>query len=172
MNPPPPVLFPQPETCEAMEGSTACPTPLCYHLEDDELLPGLRSLSLSFPIELRREKPAHLSVLRNPSMIREEYSLVLSATGIRLEAQGPEGAYRGMQTLMQILQNSSGQNLPCLRIKDRPALKRRGFMLDVSRCKVPRMNELFSLIDLLSLLKFNELQLYVEHTFAFAKHST
>ncbi|MEC7543126.1 MAG: glycoside hydrolase family 20 zincin-like fold domain-containing protein, partial [Verrucomicrobiota bacterium] len=121
MNPPPPVLFPQPETCEAMEGSTACPTPLCYHLEDDELLPGLRSLSLSFPIELRREKPAHLSVLRNPSMIREEYSLVLSAAGIRLEAQGPEGAYRGMQTLMQILQNSSGQNLPCLRIKDRPA---------------------------------------------------
>ena len=172
MNPPPPLLFPQPETCEAMEGSTACPTPLCYHLEDDELLPGLRSVSLSFPIELRREKPAHLSVLRNPSMIREEYSLVLSATGIRLEAQGPEGAYRGMQTLMQILQNSSGQNLPCLRIKDRPSLKRRGFMLDVSRCKVPSMNELFSLIDLLSLLKFNELQLYVEHTFAFAKHST
>ena len=96
-------------------------------------------------------------------MIREEYSLVLSATGIRLEAQGPEGTYRGMQTLMQILQNSSGQNLPCLRIKDRPALKRRGFMLDVSRCKVPSMNELFSLIDLLSLLKFNELQLRRTH---------
>ena len=27
------------------------------------------------------------------------------------------------------------------------------------------------LIDLLTLLKFNELQLYVEHTFAFAEHS-
>ena len=45
-------------------------------------------------------------------------------------------------------------------------------MLDVSRCKVPSMDELFSLIDLLTLLKFNELQLYVEHTFAFAEHST
>ena len=45
-------------------------------------------------------------------------------------------------------------------------------MLDVSRCKVPTMECLFDLIDLLSELRFNELQLYVEHTFAFREHQT
>ena len=43
-------------------------------------------------------------------------------------------------------------------------------MLDVSRCKVPTMESVFSLIDLLTELRINELQLYIEHTFAFSKH--
>ena len=43
-------------------------------------------------------------------------------------------------------------------------------MLDISRCKVPTMDSIFELIDLLSLLRFNELQLYIEHTFAFRDH--
>lgn len=46
----------------------------------------------------------------------------------------------------------------------------RGFMLDVSRGRVPTMSALFSLIDVLEKLRFNQLQLYVEHTFAFARH--
>ena len=45
-------------------------------------------------------------------------------------------------------------------------------MLDVSRCKVPTMETIFELIDLLSLLRFNELQLYIEHTLAFSAHKT
>ena len=44
-------------------------------------------------------------------------------------------------------------------------------MLDVSRCKVPTMQSIFSLIDLLAELSYNELQLYIEHTFAFKNHN-
>ena len=43
-------------------------------------------------------------------------------------------------------------------------------MLDVSRCKVPTMQTMYELIDLLSDLRYNELQLYIEHTFAFKDH--
>lgn len=43
-------------------------------------------------------------------------------------------------------------------------------MLDVSRCKVPTMESLYSLIDLLARLHINEFQLYIEHTFAFEEH--
>ena len=43
-------------------------------------------------------------------------------------------------------------------------------MLDVSRCKVPTMETMYELIDLLSDLRYNELQLYIEHTFAFKNH--
>jgi hexosaminidase len=45
-------------------------------------------------------------------------------------------------------------------------------MLDISRNRVPTMDWLKELIDALSLLRYNELQLYTEHTFAYAEHST
>ncbi len=43
-------------------------------------------------------------------------------------------------------------------------------MLDVSRDRVPTLDTLGWLIDVLSALRYNELQLYVEHTFAYAGH--
>jgi len=43
-------------------------------------------------------------------------------------------------------------------------------MLDISRNKVPSMATLYSLVDLLAGLKINHLQLYTEHTFAYAAH--
>jgi hypothetical protein len=46
----------------------------------------------------------------------------------------------------------------------------RGFMLDVSRGKVPTRRQLAELVDLLARLGYNHLQLYVEHTFAFSGH--
>ena len=45
-------------------------------------------------------------------------------------------------------------------------------MLDISRCKVPKMSTLFMIIDTLSMLKINQIQLYIEHTFAFKRHRT
>ena len=45
-----------------------------------------------------------------------------------------------------------------------------GFMLDISRDKVPTMDTLKALVDVLAACGFNELQLYTEHTFAFSKH--
>lgn len=41
-------------------------------------------------------------------------------------------------------------------------LEIRGVMLDISRDKVPTLKTLFEIVDLLSLLKINHLQLYVE----------
>jgi len=43
-------------------------------------------------------------------------------------------------------------------------------MLDVSRDKVPTMETLYGLVDLLAGLKVNHLQLYTEHTFAYSRH--
>jgi hexosaminidase len=53
-----------------------------------------------------------------------------------------------------------------------PAFERRGLMLDISRNRVPTMDWLKTLIDALALLRYNELQLYTEHTFAYAEHAT
>lgn len=55
-------------------------------------------------------------------------------------------------------------------VADRPAFATRGVMLDVSRDKVPTMAQLKRTVDLLASLKFNHLQLYTEHTFAYSGH--
>ena len=73
-----------------------------------------------------------------------------------------------MQTLRQIARQAPRR--PHLRIEDAPALAVRGYMLDLSRDKVPTMARLLGLIDELAELKFNQLQLYTEHTFAFPGH--
>lgn len=52
-----------------------------------------------------------------------------------------------------------------------PAFERRGLMLDISRNRVPTMAWLKYLVDALQALRYNELQLYTEHTFAYAAHS-
>ena len=49
-------------------------------------------------------------------------------------------------------------------------MKERGYMLDVSRDKVPTMETIRSMVKSLALLRYNSLQLYMEHTFAFAAH--
>ncbi len=44
----------------------------------------------------------------------------------------------------------------------------RGYMLDISRCKVPTMEQFRRIISVLEAFGYNEFQLYTEHTFAYA----
>ena len=99
----------------------------------------------------------------------EGYFLEVVAAGIHLKARDAAGVLYGAQTLRQVhAQNPDA--LPCLQILDAPDLPVRGFMLDVSRCKVPTQAELLGLVRALAQLRVNQLQLYVEHTFAFPGH--
>ncbi|HUV03961.1 MAG TPA: family 20 glycosylhydrolase [Armatimonadota bacterium] len=62
------------------------------------------------------------------------------------------------------------RNIPCLSISDWPDFPERGVMLDISRDKVPTMETLYHLVDLLAEWKINQFQLYTEHTFAYLAH--
>jgi hexosaminidase len=97
------------------------------------------------------------------------YELVANAEGITLQAADEAGAFYGLQTLRQLIAQA-GARLPAFTISDEPDFPQRGVMLDVSRCKVPTMETLFQLIDLFASLKLNQLQLYIEHTFAYSAH--
>ena len=48
--------------------------------------------------------------------------------------------------------------LPRVRITDAPVLRLRGYMLDVSRNRVPLLGELKRVVDMISKLKMNALQ--------------
>lgn len=93
--------------------------------------------------------------------------------GIEIEAPSAAGVRYARATLRQLLaQYGTAANavLPVLAIEDRPVFATRGVMLDVSRCRIPTMQEFGRIIDTLCDLKCNHLQLYTEHTFAYEGH--
>ena len=100
----------------------------------------------------------------------EAYRLEVSQSDIKISANSPKGAKIAFQTLRQVIANGTQEGVPCVKIFDEPRLKVRGFMLDISRCKVPTMQTLAYLVDMLVLFKYNRLELYTEHTFAFKNH--
>ncbi|MBQ4451490.1 MAG: family 20 glycosylhydrolase [Clostridia bacterium] len=91
----------------------------------------------------------------------EEYRLIVSPGGVEISASGDEGFFRGATTLWQMARFSGGR-LECVSIQDKPELKRRGYMLDISRGRKPKVDTLKTMIDYLAALKYNELQLYME----------
>lgn len=96
----------------------------------------------------------------------EGYTLIVDATGVALYYREEGGLRAGTATLRQLLREF-GRKLPRLVIEDFPDFRRRGVMLDISRGKVPNLRTLFELVDDLADFKINELQLYIEHTFAY-----
>ena len=103
------------------------------------------------------------------------YRLTLDSNGIDLVAGGPAGLFYGATTLTQWLRLAGesaegGWLAPAVEIADAPDFPVRGFLLDVSRNRVPRLDALFELVELLAGLKINQLQLYTEHTFAYSGH--
>ncbi|MBN9389384.1 MAG: family 20 glycosylhydrolase [Chloroflexi bacterium] len=110
-----------------------------------------------------------LRQVEDPAIPDQGYRLSIQPDQITVEASSPAGIFYGVATLSQVLKQS-GQNLPCLEISDWPDFPARGYMLDISRDKVPTMETLLQLIDKLAAWKYNQLQLYTEHTFAYLNH--
>src|SRR6185503_6309180 len=136
------------------------------------LLPSARSLRLTGGcVEVAADPRAAGRLAGGGEHGPEGYALVIArdAPHVRLEAGTKAGLRHGRATLAQLLRQY-GTRLPCMVIEDAPAFPVRGVMLDVSRDKVPTMESLRGAIDLFAALKFNHLQLYTEHTFAYEGH--
>ena len=96
----------------------------------------------------------------------ESYRIVINKENIVIDGDGPIGLFWGAQTLLQIIR-LHGPALPCCEISDSPDFPNRGFYHDVTRGKVPTLATLKLLADKLAFYKINQMQLYIEHTFAF-----
>ncbi len=122
---------------------------------------GLRETELEkhFHFEIKETKNQNL---RRP----DSYRLNITPQTVSLESQTPGGILYGIQTLIQLVEEYHSE-LPCLVIEDFPQFALRGLYYDVSRGKVPTLDTLKSLVDLLCKYKANHLQLYIEHPYAF-----
>ena len=97
---------------------------------------------------------------------KEEYKLNIKDEYIEIIGSESSGVYYGIQTLIQILKQD-GIRLRGINIEDSPYFKNRGYFADITRGKVPSLESLKKLVDKLSFYKINQMQLYIEHTFAF-----
>ncbi|MCC6907448.1 MAG: family 20 glycosylhydrolase [Phycisphaerales bacterium] len=114
----------------------------------------------------------------DPRSIRgQSYRLEIGRPGngrrsfARIEAPGVSGARYGLATLRQVVRCARlGWTVREMVIEDEPSFGIRGVMLDLSRDRVPTMEMLREFVQQLAALKVNHLQLYMEHTFAYAGH--
>lgn len=90
----------------------------------------------------------------------EEYELEINADGVSIVYASEAGLFRAFTSLRQLMKD--GKQLPFVKIHDRPQFERRAYMLDISRCRMPKLETIIWLIDILADLKYNEFQLYMD----------
>ncbi len=111
----------------------------------------------------------HLLLDHDCGLPPQGYRLEVASAGLRLAAPDRAGLGHALMTLRQLLRQFPAA-LPACVITDWPDYAARGVMLDVSRDKVPTLATLCALVDRLAEWKFNQVQLYTEHTFAYRNH--
>lgn len=146
-------LFPIPKRIQMLDGCCAVQLPLTVPSE-------LAALETVFDGIFQTGENSAVCFSCDPDIAPEGYCLEVLSTGIRAEAANAAGWFYAMVTLGQLLEQS--QTLCCCRIKDAPSLRTRAYMLDISRGRVPTMETLRGLVDLLVKFKYNQLQLYIE----------
>lgn len=89
----------------------------------------------------------------------EEYSIRID-NNVIVNAPTSTGAYWATRTLLQMLEATKGESLPCGTIQDWPDYPVRGFMLDVARKFIP-LCYLQDLVQIMSYYKMNTFQIHL-----------
>lgn len=154
------LLLPEVKSLEKTEGTRSFDAPLVLLLPDN--LAGLRdvvseSLAEFFTCgEVSRQEQVLFRY--DESLPPEGYELRVGRE-ITVGYSKINGAFYALTTLRQLMLNGEA---PFCRITDEPSLPFRGYMLDVSRGKIPRLSALKDTIDTLAFFKYNHLELYFE----------
>lgn len=127
------------------------------------LVPVPRDVDLS---ERRLPEDVAIREIVDPSLPPQGYELTLTDSAVTLQHADDAGRRYGLQTLEQLQR----QGLRAGRVRDWPDLAHRGLMLDISRDRVPDRACLLALLDRMARVRLNHLELYTEHTFAYADH--
>ena len=107
----------------------------------------------------------------------QAYRLEVGAGRVEIRAASEVGLFYGAITFCQWVHlhrwdepDSERCRLRELWVEDEPDFPVRGVMLDISRNRVPTLKTTCELVDRLASWKINQLQLYMEHTFAYRGH--
>lgn len=129
----------------------------------------------SLYIGIRNEDKAFDALCTKAGFFKQEigdqgYELLIDNDKIILAANTPQGIFYGKQSLIQLIRGTKNNKLAGIHIIDKPALKYRGLMDDISRGPVPSKEYMMYQIRRISELKMNLLTYYTEHVVKTKKH--
>jgi len=169
-----PTLLPEPKKLRARKGAFERPRILEIGIAEASLYPAARvAADILGPATIHASAPGvkdQLSLATDGTLKPGGYRLAIRTTGITLTGRDVAAVASGVQTLRQLVEDAPGARLPCLTVDDWPDFADRGVYYDVCRGRVPHLDRLMELADQLARYKINQLQLYIEHTFAFRGH--
>ncbi len=106
-----------------------------------------------------KEGNADITYVQCAALKKEGYELCAEADGVVIQYADEAGKFRALTTLRQLIEDGK---LPFVSVLDYPQFENRGYMLDISGGRMPKVETITWLIDLLADLKYNELQLYMD----------
>jgi N-acetyl-beta-hexosaminidase len=168
-------LIPQPKSINQATGSFTLSNETLIVLVNNQHLFQAQTLQKNIFAAIGTSLPITASLVALPHCINltcdndassEEYAIIIGTDRVDISALSPKGLFYAVQTLSQIVVLYK-KSLPCCTISDTPDFVHRGFYHDVTRGKVPTLATLKLLADTCARYKINQLQLYIEHTFAF-----
>lgn len=107
------------------------------------------------------------SIEQDRRLPAQGYELTIGRDGAAIRHADALGLRYAHQTLTRLRVEGV---VPAMRIGDHPDFEHRGVMLDVSRDRVPTDETLAWLVTAMAELRYNHLELYMEHTFAYRGH--
>ena len=108
-----------------------------------------------------------------PRGYRSERRIVRKGDRLNVKMSAAGGFCAVVRMKQELAVHGDGEACPtseneCVHVrKSAPVL---GYQLDVSRCKVPTMEALYRIVDIVAKLDYNHFELYTEHTFAYKGH--
>ena len=151
-------LIPNVKSIIILKGEYQFHQPVCVDLPQDLFMIN-EVLNESF-FEINIIDSIHdICFLFNSSLDQDTYHLDVNASGVKIEYSSYSGALYGIYTMIQMIND---HKINYCKITDNPDLKIRGYMLDISRDKIPNIDEIKKLIRQISILKLNHLELYIE----------
>lgn len=164
-----PALIPYPNQLEWKNGQFYLENPISIFFNNDEikteilhLKNHLKKLNITAKIKKGYGKNGIIFQI-NPSKKGEAYELKASSNSIVIKAGTPHGIFNGIQTLKQLITHKKSIN--ACEIKDEPAFKLRGYMIDVGRNyqSLPLIKEQ---IDVMAAYKLNVLHFHATEDIA------
>ena len=160
-------LVPVPKSVRFTKGNYALPDEFIFSVSDSLKNEVSEYLKMLTGIQTRYSAAGgNIQFYYDNKLPVQGYTLDIEPGKIRVDYSNKHGLYYSLVTLKVLNVNYKG-SIPCVHIEDSPDLAVRGLMLDISRDKVPTLETLKGITQLLADLKYNHLELYIEG-FSFA----
>lgn len=166
-------LYPAPKKLSLQEGRTALCGSFELHAEDAQTSRFAAAIKLVERLEdaLRRlpgrgeeavaESSTKLRLVYEKERHPQGYGLIWDGAALTVGCSEAAGLHYAAVTLEQLIVRN-GLVWEHFRIEDEPDFPVRGMLLDIGRGKIPKKETVLALIDRMSELKLNHLQLYME----------